>query len=299
MRITSARAEYEIQEPLGQNGKFGSVYRGIEISGQNPVIIKQLAAQATPEQVIRFSNEFNLAVRHQQLITAIDFFSVNGIYYLIRPYVRGRDASAFIRKQKISVSQLFMLAKDILPALHHLHTQGILHTDIKPSNIILSEIDGQLRAYLTDLGLARHKNTPIHKRPFALLYSPPEQVLQYHSLMNASSDIYSTGVTLYELISGYNPFKHNNPELAMHLQLTQSPEPLQKKYSAIFKVLQKATAKPNFVKPPHHYTKTELENMLTESMSQRYQSAEEMLGDLHSLRMPPDELPWWRRWFYT
>jgi len=299
MQIASERGEYEILETLRKNGKFGSVYRGEVKSNQQPVIVKQLSAGATPEKIVRFHNEFRLAVQHPHLIAAIDCFTANGMHYLIRPYITGVDASAFIRKKSISTTQLVSAANDILSAIQHLHTQGILHTDIKPSNIILSEMNGQLRAYLTDLGLARKINEPEQRRPFALLYSPPEQVLQYHSLMNATSDIYSLGITLYELISGHAPFRDSNPEFIMHLQMTQSIEPHKKINKDMLSFLQKATAKPRFLKPANHYSYAELEYLLTEAMAQRYQSAGEMLTDLNTLPIPTETKSRWRKWFYS
>jgi serine/threonine protein kinase len=279
-RIASPTTEYEIQEILRKNGKFGSVYRGLNCQSKQPVIIKVLSGHQNPEVIHRFENEYRLRLDHPNLISATDYFIYDENHYLIRPYMEGTDAAAYIMKNRITRNEFIQIAIDVLSALAHLHTHGILHTDIKPSNIILSKTDNGVKAYLTDLGLARNMNAPITQRPFALLYSPPEQVLQYHYLMNASSDIYSLGITLYELLTHTQPFKHPNPEFTMHLQLTQSLEAHKNIDSDIFQLLLKATQKPRFAKPPNLYPKIEVEQKLKDAIALRHASADEMRDEV-------------------
>ena len=76
-------------------------------------------------------------------------------------------------------------------------------------------------AKLIDLGLAKRKND-LEKKPFALIYSPPEQLLKIPQLINETSDLYSLGIVMYELLAGKIPFQQSNPELLMNLQLTQN-----------------------------------------------------------------------------
>jgi serine/threonine protein kinase len=135
---------------------------------------------------------------------------------------------------------------------------------------------------LIDYGLAKlvnEKNTRIftsRKSEFPMVYSSPEQLLNYFSLVNATSDLYSAGITLYELLTGNVPFIEQIPIMLMTRIITCEIPVNRKIPKELFPILQKVTSKFLLRKPPNRYTAYELKMMLIEGQKNRYQTAEEM-----------------------
>lgn len=184
----------------------------------------------------------------------------------------------------------------ILDALESLHRNGIVHCDIRPANII-AEIETQ-KVKLIDLGLAKKINDIKERRPYALIYSPPEQLLNRSELLDQTSDLYALGITMYELLTAEYPYYDSNPEFLMNLQLTQKVNPHKKIPQALFKVIEKATYKYPFTRPPQFFDYEEMNFLLASAQKNRYQSAKQMKDDL--LKIQPalqDEKSFWSKLF--
>lgn len=275
-------------------GKFNSVYKGVCENDGKPVLIKKLnenfAGNST--QVERFKREFLLNIKHPHLVQTLAFIEQDGIKFIVREFVAGKDLKIAGRKQRLHPETTVHFSLQILDALGALHDNNIIHCDVRPSNIL---IGSDQHAKLSDLGLARRISDKGERAPFALIYSPPEQLLNKCSLLAPSGDIYALGITMYELLTGILPFSHSNPELLMNLQLTQPLAPHKKIPPELFRVIQKATVKYMFRRPPHYFSQSEVDEMLRSAQHQRYQTAEEMKKELLAINVTSGQPGFWNR----
>lgn len=280
---------------LRGKGKFSSVYSGVRISDNMQVAIKSLNPKLcdSPQDHARFLKEAGFSFDHPNIYKTLDFISDKDGDYIVREYIDGENLMNLSKKGKLKKAGIpFYLKcmKGLLRALEELHSQNIIHCDIRPSNIMVEfkkntrEIDFENPVVkLIDLGLARINNSRETKTPFALIYSSPEQLLNFEKLVNPSSDLYSMGITFYELLTGEKPFYSEHPVMIMTLQVTQELSKHRKIPEPLFTIIKKATAKYNFKLPPRYYEKDELEIMLAKGIENRYQTAREMLDDINGL----------------
>jgi len=200
---------YRIEALLGQGG-MGAVYRGMDLSLNIPVAIKE-NLDGSPEAQKQFGREANMLARlsHPNLPRVTDYFFVPGQgQYLVMDYVEGEDLQQMLnRLGALPEPQVLNWISQICDALAYLHSQPspIIHRDIKPANIKVRP-DG--RAVLVDFGIAKvydpYLATTIGAKAVTPGYSPPEQYGS-SSTTDARSDIYALGATLYHLLTGSLP----------------------------------------------------------------------------------------------
>ncbi len=281
---------------INTKGKVSKVFMGRKLSDNSLVMIKQINSSIIKkDDLLQFTSETKFDIRHPDIVSSIEHITDNKNIYIIRKYINGTDLKQAIRhknlKKLFTVEFCVKCIIRVLESLSALHKQNIFHCDIKPSNIILAydnikEIDiNNPEIKLIDLGMAKsiqhYKKSGIS--PFALIYSPPEQLLNVHSLINQYSDIYSTAITLYELITKTTPFNNTNPLILITLQLTYPLEKSKKIPDKLFDIIKKASYKYPFPKPPHKYTAEALKEKLIKGQQGRYADAEEFIEALKSL----------------
>ena len=256
------------EDVLRDKGKFGNTYTGKDERGEK-VVIKKLSTHLKKDEksVKRFLKEAEIPSAHINIIKCLEAFEQSGDYYLVREYVEGKS----LKETKADAKFVVHWAIKVLDALEYLHKQNIIHRDVRPNNII---VNGD-NVTLIDLGLAKTANGENEKTPFSLIYSPPEQVLNCNDLVNASSDLYSLAISIYECITGKPAFSHTHPEMLMHLMINKPIEPNSKIPKALFEILLKATSKSSLPKPPRQCTRKELIDLLLEGQKERYNSAAE------------------------
>lgn len=211
---------YRILSRLSTGG-MGVVYRGERLKLGRPVAIKFLLAQLTHEPAQRacFEREARVMSRlnHPHCVPVTDF-GVSDAPYLVMEYVSGRTLKQVLAHERISPARAVRLMRQLLSGLSHAHAQGIVHHDIKPANIMLTEATGvgeQVR--VLDFGLAKWRETADDGEPTApaLLagtpqYMAPEQ-WQQAGLVDPRSDLYAAGVVLFEMLTGQKPFEGREP----------------------------------------------------------------------------------------
>ena len=220
---------YQIQGILGQGG-MGIVYQAYDPVLQRTVAIKVLPPQLTidAELVSRFQREAiaSANLRHPHIVTVHDVGQQEGEYFILMEYLEGNTLEQWLAQHgPMPGVQVGQVLGQIASALDHAHSRGIIHRDVKPSNIML---DSQDRAVLMDFGLVRAgeglgptRSTTVMGTPE---YMAPEQVLG--QAIDRRTDIYALGVVIYELLSGKTPFAHTTPLATAHAHAYEAPPPL-------------------------------------------------------------------------
>jgi serine/threonine-protein kinase len=221
-------ARYEIQSVLGQGG-MGIVYKAHDRDLDDVVAIKTLrgdALSADPTLLDRFKQEIRLARRitHPNILRTHDLGETNGLRYLSMEFVKGITLKTLVEQdQLIPTPVALRISKQICAGLAAAHEVGVIHRDIKPQNIII-EPTGGLK--VMDFGIARltqeHGMTSTGTVVGTPDYMSPEQARGV--TLDFRSDIYSTGVVLYELFTGTLPFEGDTP-LAVVLKHVQENPP--------------------------------------------------------------------------
>jgi Tol biopolymer transport system component/predicted Ser/Thr protein kinase len=200
------QGRYRIDGLLGQGG-MGAVYRGADLRFNASVAIKENRA-STPESQRQFAREAGLLhqLRQPNLPRVTDYFFIpDQGQYLVMDYIAGQDLSQILRQQgRIPEAQALDWIGQVLEALEYLHSQNIIHRDVKPANV---KITPEGKVFLVDFGLAKvyepTQLTTIGARGVTPGFAPPEQYGQGRT--DARSDVYSAGATLYALLTGQAP----------------------------------------------------------------------------------------------
>ena len=226
---------YELIEKIGE-GAMGAVYMAMQTSLNRVVALKVLpgALMRSPRFVKRFQREARLAARitHPNAVQVYDVGEKRGCHYIAMEYVEGADLAELISAGPIGEERALRIVRGIAEALRVAHEQGIVHRDVKPSNIMVAA-DGTPK--LADLGLARQTGAPgaTLTREGATVGTPeymsPEQCAGAGNL-DGRSDIYSLGATLFHMVCGRPPFKGETP-MAVMLQHVNDPLPSPRDYA--------------------------------------------------------------------
>ncbi len=231
---------YRVDAIAGRGG-LGAVYVGEQIHLHKRVAIKVLRAgtEQMPGLVERFEREAvaGAHVQHPNVAAAIDFGKLDsGAYFLVSEYVEGKPLSQVLAAGPLAPARALRIARQMADALAAVHAKGILHRDIKPQNTLVGDDD---RVKIIDFGLAKVDiasttgQTPaITTVPLTgvgdvfgtIAYLAPEAELGMCAV-DARSDLYAVGVTLYEMLCGRRPFSAPDRVALFLLQRTQDPPP--------------------------------------------------------------------------
>lgn len=207
---TRVADRYRLDVVLGRGG-FGVVYLARDEREEREVALKILRAdRLTGLSRRRFEREAEIARRivHPHLVRVLDFGPTEDTVYLTMERVRGETLRDRLARGAIAVDEAIRIATEVLHALEALHAQGVLHRDVKPSNLLLDE---QGHARLGDLGLARRferdesRATESSALVGTVEYLSPEQALGRD--LDGRSDLYSLGVVLFEMVTGHLPYQ--------------------------------------------------------------------------------------------
>ncbi len=198
---------YEIISRVGTGG-MADVYKAKDHKLNRLVAVKVMKAEFSNDKsfIAKFSKEAQAAagLAHPNVVSVYDVGEDNGIYYIVMELIQGITLKDYItRKGKLTVREATSIAIQVSLGLEAAHKSDIIHRDVKPQNIIIST-DGKVK--LSDFGIARaaSSNTISSNVMGSVHYSSPEQVRGGYS--DAKSDIYSLGITMYEMVTGKVPF---------------------------------------------------------------------------------------------
>lgn len=218
---------YEVQQKIGVGG-MADVYRGKDTLLGRPVAIKILHQNFGSDQdfVARFKREAQAAgkLNHPNVVSMYDVGFDQGFHYIIMEYVSGCTLKEYIQHHgaQVTVQEAVKITVAIAEGLEHAHMMGIVHCDVKPHNILITDSG---RVKVTDFGIARAINsatTMMYTNSVmgSAHYISPEQASG--KSINVSTDIYSLGVVLYELLTGEVPFRGETP-VSVALQHVKDP----------------------------------------------------------------------------
>ena len=198
---------YEIIEKIGTGG-MSDVYKAKDNTLDRCVAVKVLKQEFSENAtfVSKFKVEAKAAagLMHPNIVNVYDVGSENGIYYIIMELVEGITLKKYIeKKSRLSVNEAVSIAIQVSMGIEAAHNAGIIHRDIKPQNIIISR-EGKVK--VTDFGIAKAatSNTISSNVMGSVHYTSPEQARGGYS--DARSDIYSLGITMFEMLTGRVPF---------------------------------------------------------------------------------------------
>ncbi len=264
--------KYRVLEPLGRGG-MARVYRAYHPQLDRYVAIKVLRSDLVEEEEFlgRFRREARAvaALRHPNIVQVFDFDVQDGIYYMVMELLEGDSLRTRLndyraRAEEMPLGEMARVLLDVLEGLAYAHSEGMIHRDVKPGNILLTR-RGQ--AVLTDFGIAQIIGGTRYTVSGALMgtlsYMSPEQGLE--GQCDIRSDLYSLGIVLYEMLIGDPPFDAETP-LALLMKHVNDPLPL-----------------PRQVNPdiPEPFERVVLK-ALSKRPEARYQSAQEMAGALRA-----------------
>ncbi|MBN1879132.1 serine/threonine protein kinase [bacterium] len=202
---------YPVVKELGR-GVSGAVYQ-VRLPGkQKFAALKLFEGEVTPAEILRFRREFGAIsrCRHDGIVAVYGLGELNQHPYILMEFVKGQQLDEYFRQghrqnEPLSISRLAEFVdsvRQILQTLQYLHSQKIIHRDIKPANIFITD---ENRIKILDFGLAWHAaGLPSDKSVGTAGYQAPEQILSRGT--DPRSDLYSLGITLYEIIAGIHPF---------------------------------------------------------------------------------------------
>jgi uncharacterized RDD family membrane protein YckC/tRNA A-37 threonylcarbamoyl transferase component Bud32 len=223
---------YEVLGIIGDGG-MGTVYKARDPRFDRLVAIKALhpQLQRDPSVVERFRNEavIQAKLHHPNIVTVYDFVDDGQNLGMVMEYVDGRPLDQMITEARgpMPPGRAVAIMTQVLAAIDWAHEHGLVHRDLKPSNILIEELHGDLIARVTDFGVAKvlgseKLKTATGAKMGTLAYMSPEH-LQSPKNVDQRSDIYSLGITLYEMLTGVVPFEADTEYEMMRQIVSQAP----------------------------------------------------------------------------
>ena len=265
---------YEVRAQIG-HGSMGIVYEAIQVGVGRQVAIKVLPPSMTLRErtVKRFLREAEAMGRlsHSNIVDIYEVGSVGSLHFFAMRHVEGPALDRVLTAGPMAVSDVLQIGIDVAGALAHAHSRGVLHRDVKPSNLLR---DGE-RVVLTDFGLAR----PIDAREAGSmtesgdlvgtpLYMSPEQIQGEAAGIDGRSDIWGLGATLYELLTQRPPFTGPSAQAILNAILHKQPALLRKQRDDVPRDLEAVLLK-----------------CLAKDTDRRYATAAALVADLEAVRL--------------
>lgn len=290
---------FDVEEILGTGG-MGTVYLCRDAALDRLVAIKVLRPQYAFSDIAlaRFRHEGQIMAKleHQAIVHVYTVGEHEGVHYIVSSYVPGGTLADFIRnlkdtERRVSPADAASIVATIGEALDYVHHHGVIHRDVKPSNVMVKkDASGELQPMLTDFGLAKHADLKTITVPGQIAGTPsymsPEQILAQRVTIDHRTDIYSLGVVLYELLTLKTPFEGDSMEAIMRAISFDRPKSVRALNPGVSRDLE-----------------TICHKALEKRPEDRYQSAGQMAADLRSfvqgrpiLARPPSAVRLARDW---
>jgi len=277
--IGKSLRNYRITEKLGVGGQ-GTVYKAVDGKLGRTVVVKVLPAELTTKEanLKRFEREARLAssLDHPNICTIFDLDEVDGVHFIAMQHVEGKNVRQLVAGRPLDLKTAVLIGLQVADALAAAHSRGIIHRDIKSGNVMVTPA-GQVK--VLDFGLAKlldedeARTSGIHRTeltevgvPYGTAtYAAPEQARG--DRVDKRADIFSTGVLLYEMLTGTWPFRGKTTIDVRHAVLHDAPRPISELRSTAIPVrLQKL-----------------IDRAMEKEPKDRFQNMEEMRNELRQV----------------
>ncbi len=243
--------QYQLVAPLGEGG-MAVVYKAYQPSMERYVALKILPRQyaADPTFLQRFQQEARIiaSLEHPGILPVYDYGQADGYTYIVMRFVQGHTLADLLQGEPLPLDQIAEIIGRIAAALDYAHTRGVVHRDVKPSNVLMDQHGNLL---LTDFGVAKMLLASARLTASGAFigtptYASPEQCLGIQDI-DRRSDVYSLGAILYEMATGRPPFHAETP-MAIVIKHIHDPLPLPRSLNpalpeSVERVILKALAK--------------------------------------------------------
>jgi serine/threonine-protein kinase len=265
---------FRIEKLLGEGG-MGKVYKALDKELGRTVALKTLQPELTkdPNVILRFKQELLLAskISHKNILRIHDLSEWEGVKFITMAFIEGNDLSQLLKEERpFPIDRSLKIARQLCEALDAAHSEGVVHRDFKPHNVLVGKND---HVYVSDFGLATSLETAKlgMTRTGAFVGTPrymsPEQV--EGKQIDSRSDLYSLGLVFYEMVAGEVPFAGESTWQVMY---------------------QRVKEQPNDIKVVHPETPENVARIIMHCLERepadRYQSAREIIADIDAGRSP-------------
>ncbi|MBW7841695.1 MAG: serine/threonine protein kinase [Ignavibacterium sp.] len=263
---------YRILEVIGRGG-MGVVFKALDTNLEKVVALKMIDPFLARDEnfVRRFKTEAKALAKleNPNIVGVYALRETDAGFFMVMEYVESVPLSQYLQENgPFNISDAVSITKQLLNAIGHAHKVGVIHRDIKPSNILLSDKN---KIKVTDFGLAKvveqkgPASTVTQARAGTLYYMSPEQVKGLKNV-DLRSDLYSLGMTVYEMIAGRVPFDKTDSDFTIQKIIVDGEIPSPVKFNAGI---------------PKKFTKI-ISRSINKDPDKRYQTADEMLEDIYS-----------------
>lgn len=274
--VGNTLSHYKLTDKLGEGG-MGVVYKAEDLILKRIVAVKVFpsAFSASSEDRARFFQEAHLAsgLNHPNIVTIHEFDEFEGSAFIVSECIDGITLNALLQRGPLVMDQILDIAIQISSGIAAAHSQGIIHRDIKPDNVMVTN-QGQVK--VMDFGLARLMGSSHVTSPGSLIgtfaYMSPEQINEEE--VDVRSDIFSFGTLLYQLVTGQLPFRGKTIAELLAAITRKHPEGIRSCRPEVSPELERIIAK-----------------ALKKDPAQRYQAMETLKTDLERLRKNPAMKP--------
>jgi sigma-B regulation protein RsbU (phosphoserine phosphatase) len=271
--MPAAIGRYEIRGLLGRGG-FGAVYRGYDRHLDRQVAIKVPLLQASKELEELFPQEARklAQLKHPSIVTVHDVGVHEGLCFIVSEYLDGRNLNDWLQDRTISWPEAATIAATLADALAAAHARGIIHRDVKPTNVIMTERADGFVPVLVDFGLALSESAPadLLAEPGLITGTPnymsPEQARGDGNRIDGRTDIYAVGVILYRLVSGRLPFSAPTPRELLEAVIAHEARPPRQFVRGLPRELERICLK-----------------AMAKNLADRYTTAGDLAGELRAL----------------
>jgi eukaryotic-like serine/threonine-protein kinase len=202
---------YHLIKHLKQGG-MSTVYLGYHIRTRAYVAIKVADSSSVDRKMLYREREVMQALEHKHIVPCLDAGEYGRYYYLVMPYLRGGTLEDMLDGSVLTLEEACIILEQLTSALAYIHALGLLHRDIKPSNILF---DQDHKLYLTDFGIV----TWLGEKPGydGHMLGTPQYIAPeiFEGYVDERSEVYSVGILLYQMLTGYVPFDGSSDQICL------------------------------------------------------------------------------------